>query len=205
MRLVLRLEEEKDFKEVENLTREIFWDVCPPGCEEHLVIHNLRNKKYYIKNLDYVLELDGKIIGSIFYALGMITNTKGEKVHALMFGPVCISPEYQKKGYSKILIRETLKKAKKMGYKFVLITGNPEFYHQFGFVSASKYGIYYEGTDQKEETNYFMIKLFDKEFDLTNYQGIYIDRDCYFVDKKELEEFEKEFPYKEKKFIPKAL
>ena len=35
--LVVRLEQKDDYREVENLTREAFWDVYRPGCSEHLV------------------------------------------------------------------------------------------------------------------------------------------------------------------------
>ena len=63
-----RLENEKDFFEVENLTREAFWDVYRPGCNEHLVLHKLRNAESFIKELDYVALKDDKIIGSIVYS-----------------------------------------------------------------------------------------------------------------------------------------
>ena len=34
----IRLEEKKDYREVENLVRESFWNVYKPGCAEHYVI-----------------------------------------------------------------------------------------------------------------------------------------------------------------------
>ena len=85
-----------------------------------------------------------------------------------------------------------LEKAKEMGYPFVLITGNPNYYHKFGFESASKYNIYLEGMVQSKEADFFMIKVFDKE-KVKQYKGIFKDAPCFMVDKEEFEKFDKEF------------
>ena len=88
----IRLEEEKDYKIVENLTREAFWNKYRPGCMEHLVVHKLRNNSRFIKELDYVIEKDNKIIGSIFYSLGYIKTKDNKVLDVLIFGPVIIDP-----------------------------------------------------------------------------------------------------------------
>jgi predicted N-acetyltransferase YhbS len=54
MEISLRLEEEKDYRIVEELTREAFWNLYIPGYDEHLLVHNLRKSKEYVKNLDFV-------------------------------------------------------------------------------------------------------------------------------------------------------
>ena len=59
----IRLEKTKDYREVENLIRESFWNVYRPGCSEHYVIHILRDDPAFVKELDFVMEQDGKIIG----------------------------------------------------------------------------------------------------------------------------------------------
>ena len=59
----IRLEEKKDYREVENLVRESFWNVYRPGCSEHYVIHVLRDDPAFVPELDYVMEQDGKLIG----------------------------------------------------------------------------------------------------------------------------------------------
>ena len=123
----IRLEEEKDYKIVENLTREAFWNKYRPGCMEHLVVHKLRNNSRFIKKLDYVLEENDKIIGSIFYSLGYIKTKDNKILDVLIFGPVSIDPNYQKMGYGETLINYTLDIAKNMNYDLVLITGNPDY------------------------------------------------------------------------------
>lgn len=57
----IRLEKPEDYRTVEELTREAFWNVYVPGCTEHFMIHNLRNHKEFIKELDLVAELDVKL------------------------------------------------------------------------------------------------------------------------------------------------
>ena len=189
----IRLEEEKDYFEVENLTREAFWNVYRPGCFEHLVIHKLRNGKSFVKELDYVIELDSKIIANIVYAKGTLTLEDGSKKDTLIFGPVSVLPEYQRQGYAEKLINYTLNLAKEMGYPSVLITGNPDYYKKYGFESASKYGIYYEGMSKDDEAPFFMIKVLNKN---KLVKGIYSDPEVYNVEEKELEEFDKQFPKK---------
>ena len=39
----IRGEEEKEYREVENLVREAFWNDYRPGCLEHFVLHQLRS------------------------------------------------------------------------------------------------------------------------------------------------------------------
>lgn len=195
--MVIRVIENKDFIEVENIIREAFWNVYMPGCDEHLIVHKLKNDECFLRDLSLVIEVDNKIIGAIFYALGTLKNENEEK-KVLFFGPVGILPNYQKRNYGKTLIYQSLKKAKELNYPFVIITGNPNYYHRFGFESCSKYGIYLEGMDKSDEANFFMIKVFDKTV-MDDYKGVYFDPDIYKISSIELEEFEKNFPYKEKR------
>lgn len=196
--MVIRLENEKDYYEVENLTREAFWNVYRPGCFEHFVIHKLRNEKYFVKELDFVLENDGKIIANIVYAKGKIKTDDGEEREVLLFGPVSVLPSFQKQGYGQKLIEFSIEKAKRLGYEAIVITGNPDYYKKYGFESCSKYGIYYDGMDKMEEAPFFMIKILD-ESKIKGLSGVYTDPDCYLqIDEKELEEFDKLFSFKKK-------
>lgn len=198
--MIIRLEEEKDYFETENLTREAFWNVYREGCFEHLIIHNLRKDKSFVKELDYCIEIDNKIIANIVYAKGKLKLENGDIREILIFGPVSVLPEYQKKGYGEKLINYTIEKAKELGFDAIVIMGNPNYYKKFGFESCSKYKIYYEGIDKKEETPFFMIKILNDN-NIENLKGIYSDPDCYKADEKELEEFDKKFPFKIKEKI----
>jgi predicted N-acetyltransferase YhbS len=200
----IRLEQEKDYFEVENLTREAFWNVYRPGCFEHLVLHNLRYNACFVPELDYVMEEDGKIIANIVYAKASLTMDSGNKTDILLFGPVGVLPEYQGEGYGAKIIAFTLEKAMQMGYPAVVITGNPAYYSRFGFESASKYGIYYEGMDRSEEATFFMVKVLDAH-GMDTLKGTYSDPACYLVDEKDIDAFDKAFSPKVKEVRPGQL
>lgn len=193
----IRLEQENDFSEVENLTRDAFWNVYRPGCMEHFVLHNMRSSDCFVKELDYVLELDGKIIGNIVYATSNVTSDCGEENEVLIFGPVSVRPDFQKKGYGEKLINFTIEKAKTLGYSAIIITGNPDYYKKYGFVSCDKYGIYYDGLSKDEPAPFFMIKVLDED-KVKKIKGVYKDPDVYNVDEKDLELFDQMFPEKVK-------
>jgi predicted N-acetyltransferase YhbS len=193
MDIKLRLEEEKDYKIVENLTREAFWNVYKPGCDEHLVLHNIRNANEFIKELDYVAIYNNEIVGNIVYAKSKIIGTIKE-YDVLTFGPVSVLPMYQKKGIGKKLIEYTIKKAKEMGFKAIIIYGNPKYYEKFGFKNTKEYEI----TDMEGNYNdaLMVLELFPSA--LENINGKFFEGEAYKINKEELKAYEKGFPYKEK-------
>jgi predicted N-acetyltransferase YhbS len=146
MNITVRKEEEKDYSEVEELTRVAF---SSPGrierggigCPyEHWMVHALREKDG-IKELSYAAEIDGKLVGHIIYSHARVENADGGTVHVLNFGPLSVQPEYQRKGVGKALMRTTIAKAKELGYGAIIFFGRPEYYPQFGFVEANKFGV----------------------------------------------------------------
>ncbi|MFR6333485.1 MAG: GNAT family N-acetyltransferase [Eisenbergiella sp.] len=194
----LRLENEKDYFEVENLTREAFWDVYRPGCSEHLVLNKLRQADSFIKDLDYVLIEDGKIVGNIVYTK-MFTGTERKMSdEVIAFGPISVHPDFQKKGLGKKLIEYTLDKAKCLGYKAVLITGDNNYYNPLGFESACRYHVYLPGTSEDDEAAFFMAKELEEGY-LGNNNGIYDFDICFNVSEEELEIFDRKFPEKAKR------
>lgn len=200
----IRLEQEKDYREVENLTREAFWNIYRPGCFEHLVIHNLRADKAFVPELDYVIEEKDKIVAHIAYAKGKLKKENGDIVDSLIFGPVSVLPEYQGMGYGSKIIEFTLNKAKEMGFAMVLITGNEAYYKRFGFESASGHGIYLDGMDKNEEAPFFMVKVLNKKA-MKDLCGVHYEPKCYEVSEAEVNEFDKEFPNKIKEVRPGQL
>lgn len=193
MSLVLRNINTNDYKEVEILTREAFWNICRPGCCEHLVIHNMHKDKKSIEELELVAVYDNKIVGHIAYTKGRIKGIDNETFITL--GPISVMPEFQGKGIGGKLILDTLEKATKLGYSAVFITGDKNYYSRFGFESASKYGVHMEGIPMKDEAPFFMVKLLKKD-ELDDVSGFYVFNDCYNVDEQALYEFNKRFEHK---------
>ena len=137
----IRNEEEKDYKEVEAIIRKSFYNLYVPGCVEHYLAHVMRRHEDFVPELDLVLEMDGKIIGSIMYTKAKLVDEVGEEKEILTFGPVCILPGYQRKGYGKMLLERSFEKAASMGYDVIVIFGSPGNYVGRGFKSCKKYNI----------------------------------------------------------------
>jgi len=197
MKIELRQEEEKDYKIVENLTREAFWNVYSLGAEEHLLIHNLRKTKEFIQDLDFLAIYDEKIIGNIVYTKAKIIDFEKEH-NVLTFGPVSVLPKFQNKGIGTKLIKYTIKLAKNMGYEAILIYGDPEYYKRFGFIASKEYNI--TNKEGKFPEALLVLELFPNA--LNGIKGMFDEGTVYEVDEKELEEFEKGFPKKEKLKTP---
>lgn len=187
-----------EYRETENLIREAFWNVYCPGCSEHLVLHKLRNSSAFVPELDYVAVCDGKLVGSIVYTKMFQADTKERCEKILVFGPVGVLPEYQKRGIGEALIQETLKKAAAMGFQGVLITGDSKYYKRFGFEPASRYGVFLPGMSKAEEHPFFMAKELETGA-FKNCGGDYTFADSFEVSPQELETFEQGFPKKKKR------
>lgn len=143
--LTIRNETPRDYRAVEELTRRAFYNLYIPGCVEHYLVHVMRDHPDFLPELDFVLELDGEIIGSILYTRATLTDEAGEVKEVLTFGPVCVAPEHQRRGYGKRLLEHSFAKAAALGYDAVVIFGSPANYVGRGFVSCKKHNVCAEG------------------------------------------------------------
>ena len=125
---IIRLERKEDHRAVEHLIREAFWNVYRPGCSEHYVIHVLRDDPAFVKELDFVMELNGRLIGQNMFMETVIEADDGRTVRVLTMGPICITPELKRQGYGKVLLDRSLEQAAALGYGAVLFEGNIAFY-----------------------------------------------------------------------------
>ena len=197
----IRLEQPADYREVENLTREAFWNVYAPGCVEHYVLNQYRNNPDFIKDLDFVLEEDGRIIGHVMFSKAEIVKEDGSAFPAWTFGPISIHPDYTRKGYGLRLLQYALEKAKAMRIGVICMEGNIEFYKHAGFVVASTLGIHYHAEPKDAEVPYFLAQELIPGY-LNGIEGTYHTPKGYFVafeNKDAFEAYEATFPKKEKK------
>ena len=95
--IIIRLERENEYHEVENLVRESFWNVYRPGCLEHYVLHKLRNDPAFVPELDFVMTLDGQLIGQNMFMKAVIAADDGRSIPIMTMGPICIAPELKRK------------------------------------------------------------------------------------------------------------
>lgn len=202
--IVIRLETEADYRNTESLVREAFWNVYRPGCLEHYVLHCYRGDSAFVPELDFVMELDGKLIGQIIYVRSEIVCDDGRRIPIMTFGPIGIAPEYKRQGFGKLLLDYSMEKAREMGAGALAVTGNILFYGKSGFVPAKTKGVRYA---DDPDAHYFLIKELIPGF-LRGISGTYKDPEGYFVCDKDpvgFERFEAEFPPKQKLKLPGQL
>ncbi len=197
---ILRLETENDYHETETMAREAFWNLSVPGCSEHLFMHDLRQHEAFIPQLDYVAEKDGKIIGCIMYSESYLEDEKGNKKTVLTMGPVCVHPEYQRKGISKALLEHTFALALEMGYDCVINFGNPDNYVARGYKSCRKYKVCFEGDIYPAAL--LVKELKEGVFDGRKWFYHQNDADARCADEKLVDEYDRLFPPKTKAWQP---
>jgi len=192
--VIIRLEEPKDYRTVEELTRAAFNNPdridrskidCPM---EHHMVHRLREKDGII-SLDFVAELNGRIVGHIIYSNAYILQPDNSKIDVLNFGPISVWPELQKTGIGSALMKRSIEEARKLGYGAILFFGHPEYYPRFGFVEAKEFGI----TDCNGENYPSFMAMELKEGYLKNVSGKFIEADIYNDDlnREQAKEFDK--------------
>ena len=192
--MIIRNEEEKDYRIVEEMIKKAFWNLSVPGCNEHYFAHQVRESEDYIPELDFVIEEDGKIIGHILYVKAKFIATDGTEKQILSFGPFTIHPDYQRKGYGRKLLNHSFEVAKEMGYDTVAIFGNPENYACYGFRNCKRYNVCLE-------ENVYLVALLVKEIEENVLEGKtwkYIESPANSIDESGFEEFDSTFEQMEK-------
>lgn len=199
--IAIRLEKREEYREVENLVREAFWNVYRPGCSEHYVLHVLRDDPAFIKELDFVMEQNGRLIGQNMFMKTVIDADDGRKIPILTMGPIGITPELKRRGYGKMLLDYSLQKAAAMGFGAVLFEGNIDFYGKSGFDYAEKFGIRYHDLPEGADASFFLCKELIPGY-LNGITGVYQTPQGYYVDEADVEAFDKTFPAKVKLKLP---
>lgn len=178
--IIIRLEEQNDWKAVEILVRKAFWREeriakIGIGATEHYMVHAMRGNEG-IAELTFVAELEGKIVGHILYSKGSyILKPDGEKVDVLNFGPISVDPAYQGLGIGGQLMEHSIQCAKTLGYGAILFFGHPTYYPKFGFKEAKVYDI---TTEEGDNFPAFMAMALDEKY-LEGVSGKFIEAAIY--------------------------
>ena len=201
---IIRNETKKDYAEVENLIRESFWNVYRPGCSEHYVMHVLRDDPAFVHELDFVMEKDSQLIGQNMFMKTVINGDDGRDVPVLTMGPICITPDLKRKGYGKRLLDYSLEKAALMGFGAVLFEGNILFYGKSGFDYARNFSIRYHDLPEGTDDSFFLCRELKPGY-LSGVTGVYQTPRGYYVDDADVENFDRNFPPKQKLKLPGQL
>lgn len=184
--------------DVEELHRKAFWNLYIPGCDEHYLAHILRTHEDFVPELDYVCELNGQVIANVMYTKSKLVDEQGNTTEILTFGPISVRPDFQRKGIGKHLLEKSFHEAVKMGYKAIVIFGNPDNYVARGFRSCKRYNICLEG-------DIFPAALLVKELKVNFFDGrkyYFYESSAYKISQKEAEAFDAGFEYRKKEFQP---
>ena len=191
--IVLRLETQKDHFETENVIREAFWNQYSPACSDHYLVHIMRDCPAFVSELDIVAEDDNKIVGASMCLKSHILGDDGKEYEVLSLGPIGVLPEYQGKGIGGMLIARTKEIAKSLGYRGILLCGDPDYYTRQGFVAAEKFGI--RNSENMYADALHACELYEGAFE--GVHGRYYEDDIYHVDETLVKEFDERFPHKE--------
>ncbi len=196
MKISIRHEVESEYREVEELTREAFWNLYVPGCDEHYLVHKMRSHPDFIPELDFIAVLKDKIVGNIMYTKAYIANEADTKVEIATFGPISVLPAYQRQGIGSALISHSRQIALKMGYKAIVIHGHPHNYCKHGFKGSKDYGI----SDAERQFPYSLLVLELEKGFLEGHEWRYFESEVYSVDAMAAEEYDKLFKPKKKEY-----
>ena len=199
--ITIRQEKKEDHRTVEELVREAFWNVYRPGCFEHYVIHVLRDDPAFVKELDLVMEQDGRLIGQNMFMETVIRADDGRDIPVLTMGPIGILPEKKRRGYGKMLLDESLRRAAALGYGAVLFEGNIAFYGKSGFDYARHFGIRYHDLPEGADDSFFLCRELIGGY-LHGITGVYRTPAGYYVDAGDVDRFDRNFPPREKQRLP---
>ena len=205
--ILIRREEERDYRAVEQLVRESFWNVYRPGCYEHYVLHRLRDDPAFVPELDLVMEKDGVLIGQNMFMHAVIRLDDGRDLPIMTMGPICITPRLQRQGYGKLLLDDSLDRAGALGCGALCFEGNIRFYGKSGFTYAGAFGIRYHDLPEGADASFFLCRELRPGY-LAGVTGEYGPPEGYFVAEREpaaFEAFDATFPPKEKRKLPGQL
>jgi len=194
MELIIRNTAKKNYYQTENLTREAFWNLYKSGCDEHLVLHQIRESSCYIEELDQIAIFKGEIVGHIISSRARVIDLHSKEHEVLCVGPISVSPSFQNKGIGKKLLNYSISEAQKMGFKGMMLFGNPDYYHRFGFINAKEYEI---TTKDFQNFEPFMALELQKN-GYEDVKGRFFEDEAFVIKEEQLIEFEKKFPVKEK-------
>ena len=165
------------------------------------MIHVLRDDPAFVPELDFVMELDGQLIGQNMFMCTVIQADDGRVIPVLTMGPIGITPELKHRSYGKKLLDACLEKAAGLGFGAVLFEGNIGFYSLFGFAYARNFGIRYHDLPEGADDSFFLCRELIPGY-LDGITGVYqTPRGCY-MDDADVEEFDKSFPLKQKLKLP---
>ncbi len=188
----IREEKISEYRETEQVVQEAFWNVYAPGCSEHYLVHRMRQCPGFVPALDLVAVEKGKIVGHVANVESYIAGDDGNRYQVLSLGPIAVLPQHQRAGVGSQLIAQVKRRGKQLGYRAILLCGDPAYYTKQGFEAAEMYRIR-NGENQFADA-LLVCSLYEGA--LEQMAGIYYEDSIYQVDPAAVKEFDRQFPPK---------
>ena len=198
MQIHLRNETTSDHRVVEEITRKAFWNLHTPGCDDHYLVHTMREHADFVAALDYVAEVNGQLVGNIMYTKSYLLDEAGKQHDTLTFGPVSVLPEWQRKGIGSRLIEASMAAAKHSGCTTIVIYGNPGDYCRYGFKSCKTFNV---ATPEGKYPCSLLVKELE-EGALSEHSWRFFESDVYDLDYAGFEAYDATFEVAQKEYKP---
>lgn len=148
--ITIRPETHKDYKDIISLILRSFREGTDysDGTDIIAFIEEIRDSEYYIPELSFVAELEGKIVGHFLFSRfplssepsgGYRDQTENE---IAMLAPVAVHADYFHQGVGSTMITLGIEKVRERGFKGITVEGDYHFYNRVGFKTSSELGIY---------------------------------------------------------------
>ena len=147
------------------------------------------------------MEQDDQLIGQNMFMRAVIQADDGREIPIMTMGPICIRSDLKRQGYGKMLLDYSLEKCAQLGCGALCFEGNIAFYGKSGFTYASEFGIRYHGLPEGADASFFLCRELIPGY-LDGVMGVYAPPQGYFVDEAAAEEFDRQFPFREKLVLP---
>lgn len=194
----IRAERPEEYHAAEEMVQRAFWNKSRQGCDEHLLLHKLRDCDEYLPELSRIALIDGEVAGGIFYSRAYVQDGENRR-EVLTFGPLAVARKWKGRGIGEMLLRETFQLAAQAGYPGIVIFGIPQYYPRVGFQTCDHFGI--TTKDGKNFDAFMGLELTPGGFD--GIKGKFYEADVFEdLPMEEVEAFNKRFPEMEKQYFP---
>ena len=194
MTTTIRPEQPSDYRQVETIHRNAFWNLYVPGADEHYLAHIIRDHADFVPELALVLERNAQVIGNIMYTKAKLIDEAVVEKTILTFGPVAIDPAFQRQGFGKQLIEVSMKRVVELGYDTIVIFGDPDNYVERGFKSCQKFNVWAANNTQPTA---MLVKVLKPNV-LDGRKWTYHESSAMGYDKEAAARFDATFPTKAK-------
>ena len=203
MDISIRPIKQTDYAVVETITRDAFWDVYRPGCDEHWLVHRIHESGLAAAELDLIAEHDGQIVGNAVCTPACIECANGERItDVLHLGPLTVCPAAQRQGVGRALLAEMAGSAAQRGWRAIFLMGNPAYYQRFGYQPIRKFGLSLPGGIAPDDA--MVLPLYPGALD--GVRGVYREPALYHTLRPEdVAVFERQYPPREKHTLPTQI